>query len=128
MARFSHASGTPTTLDLQLHEMSTEDVVPKTQHRTPMGTLLRYVHGTRYRRASLTLMLRTSTEHDNFLSFYRSVSLLNTRFTFVADLTNYPSDTWSAYFVDDPVFDRVQAGARIVGAVRVTIEDAPANL
>lgn len=127
-ARFSHASGTPTSLDLQLHELSTTDVVPKTQHKTPTGTALRYVHGTKYRRGELVLFVKTATERDNFLSFHRSVSSVNTRFTFIADVTNFASDTWSAFFVTDPVFERYRAGSRIVEAVRVVIEDAPSSL
>lgn len=127
-ARFAHASATPTSIDLALHELRTTDVLPKTQHKTPTGTALRYVHGTRYRRGELMLFVLSVTERDNFLSFHRTVSNVNTRFTFTADITNHASDTWSAFFVTDPVFERYRMGARIVEAVRVVIEDAPVSL
>ena len=128
-ARFAHAGATPTTLDLQLHEMTTRDVVPKTHHQTPTGAAIgRYVHGTRYRVGDLLVKVRTATEHDNFLSFHRTAMNANTRFTFTADVTNFPGDTWSAFFMTEPVFERLQAGAKIIGAFRFQIEDVPVAL
>ncbi len=128
-ARLAHASATPTSLDLQLHELTEIELVPMTQHKTPTGTVIgRYIHGVRARRAQLTLMLRTTDEYNNFVSFYRTTQNANTRFTFTPDITNFPSDTRSAYFVSDPQFTRWRHGAKVAGAVSVVIEDAPVSL
>jgi hypothetical protein len=129
-ARFVHGSATPSTLDIVLLDMEIEPIVPTQTHQTDYGVVLRYVIGVHYRRASLELMCRTTTEYNNFLSFYRTVTDANTRFTFIADTTNHPSDTWSAFFVSTPTFDREQriGGERIVGTFSVDIQDAPANL
>jgi hypothetical protein len=128
-ARFIHASATPASLDLSLREMTVEDVVPTLTHETDYGTVLRYVIGTKLRRAKLKLMVTTPTEHDQFWSFYRSATSANSRFTFIADATNFASDTWSAYFMSVPEFTREQMpGARILGTIEVEIQDAGLNL
>ena len=127
-ARLSHASGTPTILTLQLHEMDVEEAARTTDHKTAGGAVLRYVVGTRVRRATCLFMLRTAAEHDTFWTFYRSVMAVNTRFTFTADIVNYPGDTWSALFVSFPQFTRIRMGTRIVGGMRVEIEDLPVAL
>jgi len=128
-AHFSHASATPTTLDLSLREMTVEDVVPTLDHQTDYGVVLTYVIGVRYRKASLTLMVITPAQHDQFWSFYRSVINANTRFTFTADHTNFSGDQWSAKFASVPQFDRLQVpGARIVGDIQVEIQDVAVSL
>ena len=128
-ARFSHGGATPSLVEVQLHEMTTRDVVPKTHHQTPTGAAIgRYVHGTRYRVGELTIILRTSTEHDNFLSFHRTAMNANTRFTFTADTVNYPGDTWSAFFMTEPTYERLRMGTRNAGVMRVQIEDVPVAL
>ncbi len=128
-ARFSHGSATPAFVEVQLHEMQTRDAVPDTFQRTATGVRVgQYIHGTRYRLAELTIMVRNSTEHNNFLSFHRTAKNANTRFTFTADIVNYPTDTWSAVFASEPVFDRIRMGTKIVGAFRVQIEDVPVSL
>jgi hypothetical protein len=129
-ARLSHASATPTVLDLTLRSMSTDPIVPIQEHLTDYGVRLRYVLGVRYRTASLELYVKTATEHDNFLSFYRTVTNANTRFTFIADTTNFGSDTWSAFFTSTPTFDRDDrvGGGRLAGTIKVDIADAPVTL
>lgn len=128
MARLAHASATPTTLDLQLHEFEVEDICRTTDHKTAGGATLRYVVGTRIRRGSCLFILRTATEHDQFWTFYRTVTAVNTRFTFTADFVNYVGDPWSAFFVSFPRFERYRVGTRIAGGLRVEIEDAPVAL
>jgi hypothetical protein len=129
-ARLSHGSATPTVLDLTLRSMSTDPIVPIQEHLTDYGVRLRYVLGVRYRTASLELYVKTATEHDNFLSFYRTVTNANTRFTFIADTTNFGSDTWSAFFTSTPTFDRDDrvGGGRLAGTIKVDIADAPVTL
>jgi hypothetical protein len=128
-ARLSHASATPNTLDLILQEMSVTEDCPTQDHRTDYGVILRYVIGVRIRKASLEFLLTTPAEHDNFWTFYRTATNANTRFTFTADNINYPSDTWSAFFVSTPKFERRKMpGARILGTLRVDIQDAPVTL
>lgn len=127
--RFSHASATPSSIDLPLIEMSMEPAVPKKQHQTDYGVILQYIIGVSVRKGSLTVMVTTPTEHSNFLAFYKTASNANSRFTFVADQTNFPSDTFSAYFTSEPKFEyrRMPAG-RIVATFRVDIQDAPVTL
>jgi hypothetical protein len=129
-ARLSHASGTPSVLDLTLLEMSVDELVPTQEHMTDYGTRLRYVLGVRYRTATLEFFVKSATEHDQFWTFYRTVTNANTRFTFIADATNFGSDTWSAYFTSTPSFDRDRriGGARIAGTIKVDIADAPVTL
>jgi hypothetical protein len=129
-ARLSHGSGTPSTLDLTLIEMEVGEIVPTQTHKTDYGTILRYVLGVRYRTASLEFYIKSATEHDQFWTFYRTVTNANTRFLFIADATNFPGDQWSAFFVSDPKFsrDRRIGGARIAGTVSVDIVDAPVAL
>jgi hypothetical protein len=129
-ARLSHGSATPSTLDLTLMEMQVEEIVPTQDHQTDYGTVLRYVLGVRYRKASLEFYVKSATEHDQFWSFYRTATNANTRFQFIADATNFGSDSWSAFFVSTPKFDRDRriGGARIAGTIKVDIQDAPASL
>jgi hypothetical protein len=129
-ARLSHASATPSVLDLTLMEMSVEENVPTQEHLTDYGTRLRYVLGVRYRTATLEFYVKTATEHDQFWSFYRTVTNANTRFTFIADATNFGSDTWSAFFISTPTYDqdRRVGGPRRAGTIKVDIADAPVTL
>jgi hypothetical protein len=129
-ARLSHASATPSVLDLTLMEMSVDEQVPTQEHLTDYGTRLRYVLGVRYRTATLEFYVKTSTEHDQFWTFYRTVTNANTRFTFIADTTNFGSDTWSAFFTSTPTFDRDKrvGGARNAGTIKVDIADSPVTL
>jgi hypothetical protein len=57
-------------------------------------------------------------------------SIANTRFTFIADTTNFGSDVWSAYFTSTPSFDQDKriGGARRAGTIKVDIADAPVTL
>lgn len=128
-ARFLHASASPNTLDLALIGMMVEPSAPKRQHQTDSGTILQYVIGVYVRKASIEVMVTTPTEHANFLSFYRTATNANTRFTFIPDATNFPSDTWSAFFVSEPRLEyrRMPAG-RIVATFHVDIQDAPVSL
>jgi hypothetical protein len=129
-AQLSHASATPSSLELTLMEMSVEDVVPTKSHLTDYGTVLRYVLGVRYRTATLDFYITSAAQHDQFWQFYRSVTNANTRFQFIADNVNFPSDIWSAYFMSAPEFERDRriGGARIAGTLRVDIQDAPVSL
>jgi hypothetical protein len=129
-ARFSHASATPSVLDLNIRSMSTDENVPTQEHTTDYGVRLRYVLGVRFRTASIELYVKTATEHDQFWTFYRTVTNANTRFTFIADTTNFGSDTWSAFFTSTPSFDRDKrvGGARNAGTIKVDIADAPVTL
>jgi hypothetical protein len=129
-ARFVHGSATPSTVDIVIRDIEIEELVPTRRHSTDYGVILSYVIGVRYRKASLELMCRTTTEYQNFLNFYRTATNANTRFTFIADTTNHPTDTWSAFFVSEPKFDRETriGGERIVGTFSVDIQDAPVTL
>ena len=127
MATFSHASATPNPLTVILRGISIGEQIPKLDHQTDYGTLSRYIVGTRFRTAKLTLLVTTKTEHDNFLSFYRSAMLANTRFTFIADPTNAPSDTWSAFFMSEPEFER-RMHPGILGEFTVEIQDVAVTL
>lgn len=128
-ARLAHASGTPTTLDLQLCEQTEIPEVLKTEHRTASGQRLRYIRGDRVRQSQCVFALKTATEYDNFYSFFETVEEVNTRFTFTPDFTNFPSRTYTAFFLGQPSFERVRVpGARIMGFVTVTIEDQPVAL
>lgn len=129
MASFTHGSATPTTIDVILREFSMKPFVPGPSHRTAGGARLNYIVGTRVRAASLTLMVTTATEHDQWWSFFYSAKLANTRFTFVKDPIYRPSDTWSAFFVSEPEIQEIQFPfGRIVGEITVEIEDAPVAL
>lgn len=130
-ARLMHASATPATLDLILRDMNVEEIVPTQDHQTDYGVILRYVIGVRYRMASLEFMVTTAAEHDAFWSFYRTATNANTRFTFIADAVNFPADSWSAFFTSSPPqFDRDKrvGGSRILGTIKVKIQDAAVNL
>jgi hypothetical protein len=129
-ARLSHASATPSVLDLTLMEMSVDEQVPTQEHLTDYGTRLRYVLGVRYRTATLEFYVKSATEHDQFWTFYRTVTNANTRFTFIADTTNFGSDVWSAYFTSTPSFDQDKriGGPRRAGTIKVDIADAPVTL
>jgi hypothetical protein len=129
-ARLSHASATPSVLDLTLMEMSVDEQVPTQEHLTDYGTRLRYVLGVRYRTATLEFYVKSATEHDQFWTFYRTATNANTRFTFIADTTNFGSDVWSAYFTSTPSFDQDKriGGARRAGTIKVDIADAPVTL
>ncbi len=129
-ARLSHASGTPTSLDLTLVEMKVDREVPVQDHRTEYGTVMRYVLGVRYRTASLTFYIKSAAEHDQFWTFYDSVMNANTRATFIADMANFPSDVWSILFTSTPSFDRDNriGGARIAGEMSVDVQDRAVSL
>jgi hypothetical protein len=128
-ARFTHAGATPTTLDVILRGMSESESYPGPMHRTAGGARLNYVVGVRIRAASLTLLFITAAEKAAFQSFYRTMKSANTRGTFVADATNYGSDTWSFFFTSEPSYERTQMpGARIYDTVSIDIEDQPVAL
>lgn len=129
-ARLSHGAATPSSLDLTLIEMSVDRIVPAKDNRTEYGTILRYIIGVKYRTASLTFYIKSATEHDQFWTFYDSVMAANTRATFVADATNFPSDVWSILFTSTPTFDRDRriGGARIAGELSVDVQDVPSTL
>jgi hypothetical protein len=83
----------------------------------------------RIRAASLTFLLTTIADKQAFQSFYRTMKNANTRGTFVADATNYGTDTWSFFFTSEPSYERTQMpGARIYDTVSVDIEDQPVAL
>jgi hypothetical protein len=127
-ARFLHGSAVPSTLDIILREMEVEEDAPVQRHRTDYGNIIgTYVLGKRTRSASLELMVTTQTEYNNFWSFYRTAVNANTRFTFIADTTNDPSDSWSAFFISEPKFQRDPdvpgSGSRKAGTISVDIQD-----
>lgn len=127
--RFSHASATPTSIDLALVAYEVEETAPKHQHQTDSGMILQYVIGTYVRKASIEVMVLTPTEHNNFLSFYRSATSANSRFTFIPDATNLTYATWSAFFTSEPkVGQRRMPAGRLVATIRVDIQDAPVTL
>jgi hypothetical protein len=123
-ARLTHASATPATLDLILRGMSETESCPGPMHRTAGGARLNYIVGVRIRAASLTFLLTTIADKQAFQSFYRTMKNANTRGTFVADATNYGTDTWSFFFTSEPSYERTQMpGARIYDTVSIDIED-----
>ncbi len=129
MARFTQAGATPTTIDVILRQFSMRPYVPGVSHRTAGGARMNYIVGTRARSASLTLMVTTATEHDQWWSFFYSAKMANTRFTFVKDPIYRPSDTWSAFFISEPEIQEIQSPfGRIVGEISVDIEDVPVAL
>jgi hypothetical protein len=132
-ARFVHGSATPSTFDLILREYDVQETAPTRTHRTDYGNRIgTYVLGTRTRTASIELMVRTATEYDNFWSFFRTATDANTRFTFIPDAVNDPTDSWSAFFASEPKFSRDPnvpgGGSRKTGTISVDIEDDTYNL
>ena len=129
MARFTHASATPATLDVILRGFEESEDIPQASHRTAGGARLKYIVGTRIRKATLTLLLTSATEKANFQSFYRTATNANTRFTFIREPTYYGSDTWSAFFTSAPSYSHTQMpGSRILEELTCEIEDAPVAL
>jgi hypothetical protein len=132
-ARFTHGSATPAVIDIILREFDMEPVAPTRTHYTDYGNRIgTYVLGKYTRRASLEVMVTTKAEYDAFLSFFRTATNANTRFTFVADAINNPSDTWSAFFMGEPKFSRDPnvpgSNSRHTGTFSFDIEDATVNL
>ena len=126
-ARFTH--GSAGTVDLILDAIDIDPVVPEHTDQTKYGIVLRYILGVHYRRADLDLLAITKADRDNFLAFHRAVMRANTRFTFIADYVNHPTDTWSAFFMSGLTYKpRKLPNARIMGTFSVTIQDAPATL
>lgn len=128
-ARFAHASATPPSVDLILDDISIDEIVPKHTDQTAYGVVLRYLLGVRYRRADLDILAITLADRDAFLSFYRTATRANTRFTFTADYVNHPTDTWSAFFMSEPSYKpRKLPNGRVAGTFSVTIQDQPVTL
>lgn len=127
MAFFSHGSASPSNITIILRAIEIDEIDPIVDHMTDYGNISRYVLGTRFRKAKLTLMVTTKTEKDNFFAFYRSATNAGSRFTFIADTTNEPSDTWSAFFVSAPQFQR-RLHPGVLGDIEVEIQDAAVSL